>query len=149
MPERHVRRALRVTTGFRLRWLSERGCLDRGHCDHRWMLKRVPVRGGEWVWVALSAPRLLQPAAGRFLLLAARRVMPIFFEAHPAPMNSAPIAAWRPRRQDIPGNVTMPATGQEHRTQPGPHQPSPPDTGTRFSIPRQTSTSIVKATPLR
>jgi len=38
LPDRHVRDGLRVMTGFRLRWLPERGRLDRGHYDHRWML---------------------------------------------------------------------------------------------------------------
>ena len=48
MPERHVRRALQVTTGFRLRWLSERGCSDRACTGRGWgMLKRVPLWGRE------------------------------------------------------------------------------------------------------
>jgi len=34
-------------TGFRLRWLLERGCLDRACTDRPGMLKRVPVSGGE------------------------------------------------------------------------------------------------------
>ena len=92
-------------------------------------------------WVALSASRLLQPAAGSFLILAARRVMPtllFLWEAHPAPMNPAPVAAWRSRLHDTSSIVTMPAAGQERRPQPGHHQPSPPRTGTRFSIPSRT-----------
>ena len=100
---------MRAVTGFRLRSLSERGRFDRGCRDHRWMLKRVPGWGDEWVWVALSASGRLQPAAGRFLLLAACRAMPIFFlwEAHPAPMNSAPIAASAPHQ---PINPVVPGS---------------------------------------
>ena len=135
MPDRHVRPGSRVTTGFRLRSLSERGRLDRGHCDHRWMLKRVPDWGGEWEqWPGsplCSCNRL--PEASCAL------GNPGFFlwEAHPAPMNSAPIAAWRPLIRDNSGNVAMPATGQEHQAKTGPHQPLPPETGTRFSIPNR------------
>ena len=48
MPVRYVCHGLRVTTGFRLRWLSERGCSDRACTGRGWgMLKRVPLWGRE------------------------------------------------------------------------------------------------------
>jgi len=44
----------RAMNGFRLRWLSERGRFDRGRFVLQWMLKKVPVWGGEWVrWSGL------------------------------------------------------------------------------------------------
>jgi len=108
LPDRHVRRALRVTTGFRLRWLSERGCLDRVCCDHRWMLKKVPDRGGEWVgWRC----RVLASATGRRTLPASggapgNATLFFLWEAHPAPMNSARIGpgarAYRTFRKTSP-----------------------------------------------
>ena len=46
-----MRHGLRVTTGFRLRWLSERGRLDCAGTGLSGMLKWVPVWGGEgWWW---------------------------------------------------------------------------------------------------
>ena len=58
-------------------------------------------------------------------------------EASPGADSFIPIAAWRPLLQDISDNFIMPATGQEHRPQPGPHKPSPPQVGTHFSIPNR------------
>jgi len=121
----HVRLALPAATGFRLRLLSERGRLDRGHCDHRWMLKRVPVREVEGDLGLLA-----------FGVLAGAAHTPEFRRSGlQAAIRAAAIAAWRPLLQDNSRIFVARPAGQEHRSKPGPHKPSPPETGTRFSIP--------------
>mgnify|MGYP001321174379 CR=1 FL=1 len=59
---------LRVTTGFRLRWLSERGRLDCAGTGLSGMLKWVPVWGGEgWWWPGCG--QCSYPVAGMVTML--------------------------------------------------------------------------------
>ena len=92
----------------------------------RWMLKPVPVWGGEWGrWPCRplddTAENVLSVGRGRI-----RDGMPVL---------TACVGDATPtyeRRQDW---FAMGATGQEHRPQPGPNIPHRTGTGTRFSIP--------------
>jgi len=99
--------------------------LDRGRCNHRWMLKTVSGWGGEQDSGLIS-----------FCVLGGAARTPEFRRSGlQAAIAAARIAAWRPLLQDNSRIFVQPATGQEHRPQPDPHKPSPPESGTHFSIP--------------
>ena len=120
----------------------------------RWMLKRVPGWGGEWVrWSRLlcnsatgypgvpailtrSLVSLASGTAGPRIngVSPACRFM-VLWEAAPAPMNATPIAAGARSYKNL---ADQPHDARHHRRTPTeirPAHPSWPQTETRFSIP--------------
>jgi len=120
----------RVTTRFRLRWLSERGRFDRGRCGLRWMLKKVPVWAcGEWVW-------WLDTLHQSFHRPPRVTCLDLFLqEASPGADGSTPIAAWRPLLRRHFEQRHHARHRARTRSAARPESSSPPEPGTRFSLP--------------
>jgi len=132
----------RVKNGFRLQWLSERGCRDRAGTVRLGMLKRVsvPVRLGR------SGPGFglaSCPVAGvaRFFTGFSRDGVP------------APIAPAHRRRMRLPQQIIWTKSGGGRRLEgqsPSGRRPrSRPQTGTFFSIHRSTQRDAIAMNPLR
>jgi len=129
-----VRRALRATTSFRLRSLSERGRLDQGRGDHRWMLKRVPDWDDEWVEWLRRLPNACNRSPDAFCIWPrAEKCRSLFLcEASPGAEGFG---------RSRPGDLFERRHYARHRTETlfeiRPESASPPETGTRFSIPNR------------
>jgi len=136
---------LRVTTGSRLRWLSERGRLDCACTGLLGMLKWVPVRGGEgWWWPGCG--RYPCPVAGMVTLPATscRSGLQAAIGVEPSAPGDAsyenlgrqvsPVGAaspaHRPKQEASGGRLQKSRSRYSHPTH------SPPQSGTRFSIHR-------------
>jgi hypothetical protein len=140
-----VLRTLRAATGFRLRWLSERGRLDCAGTGLLGMLKRVPVSGCEGWWRP-GCGWCSCPVAGMVTLPATfcRSGLQAAIGVEPSAPGDAsyenlgrqvsPVGAPSPTRsqkQQVSGSRL-----QESRSRQSHLTHSPPRTGTRFSIHR-------------